>query len=278
MSFVKFTLSKVDGSKIDIRYKPFNLIHSNLWLKGIQSFIESGEKLDDCNRVYNFKDHVIELNQNINDCNSIIKEINLMNKLEIPIIDESNLQKSINHIHTYFADNKNQIDQNWTNLNSYLHGIEIIERSKSKKLKGQIFYNLPNLEVYDIPSDSYKFFTTRKHYGYCYANYPHVGRHIFEMFNAKDEEAEDDHIIPMNRISGGSYLWFGNTTPYIYDIKRKLEIRNWFKKNKMDQLLGMKWGDPKLAIGWLPVAKLITDIPKEDLVGLNRLEEIKILK
>jgi hypothetical protein len=215
MAVITFTLSKINGSKIDLSYTPFNLIHSNLWCKCIESFVRSEEKLDDCDRVYNFKNYQIELNQYINNCNLAINDLNQVYQLSIPYINTNNLQKDINHIHTYFANNQDRNSKKWDDLNSYLHGIEIIERSKLKKLQGQIFYNLPNLEFYDIPNDSYKFFTTRKHYGYCYANYTHIGRHILEMFNAKDEEADDEHIIPMNRISGGSYLWFGNTTPYI---------------------------------------------------------------
>jgi len=278
MTVITFTLSKINGAKIDISYQPFNLIHSKLWIQGIESFIKSGEKLDDYNRVYNFNDYKTELKQNVNNCNLIINDLNNIYQLKIPHIETNNLQNNINYIHTYFVNNQNKNDKKWSDLNSYLHGIETIERSKEKKLQGQIFYNLPNPLLFDIPKESFKFFTTRKHYGYCYANYPHIGRHLLEMFYAKDEEADDDHIIPMDRIGGGSYIWFGNTTPYIYDVKCKFEIRNWFKKKKINEIVNMEWGDPRLAIGWLPVAKLITDISKEDLVGLNKLEEIKLLK
>jgi hypothetical protein len=277
MSLISFTLSKTNGSKIELKYQSFENEHSNLWVNGIESFIKSEQTLDDCTRVYNFNDYQTELDQNIKKCNLIIDDLNSRYSLSIPYINIKSLQNDINYVHTFFVDNENQTDKGWIDLNYYLHGIEIIERAKSKKIQGQIFYNLPKPLLYDIPTQSYKSFTITKRYGYCYANYPHIGRHILEMFNAKDDEAEDDHVIPMSKIGGGSYLWFGNSTPFLFDIKRKLEIRNWFKKNKINEIVNMEWGDPKLAIGWLPVAKLITNIPKEDLIGLNRLEEIKIL-
>jgi hypothetical protein len=277
MPFVSFILSKTDGSKIELKYQSFENDHSKLWIDSIQHFIESEQTLSDCNRVYNFNDYLTELGQNIKKCNLVIDDLNSRYNLKIPYITIKNLQNDINYVHTFFVDNENQTDKGWIDLNYYLHGIEIIERAKSKKIQGQIFYNLPNTLLYDIPIESYKSFTIKKQYGYCYANYPHIGRHILEMFNAKDDEAEDEHVIPMSKIGGGSYLWLGDSTSFLSDMKKKIAIRDWFKKNKINEIVKMEWGDPKLAIGWLPVAKLDTNISKKDLIGLNRLEEIKIL-
>lgn len=277
MPFVSFILSKTDGSKIELKYQSFENDHSKLWIDSIQHFIESEQTLCDCNRVYNFNDYLTELGQNIKKCNLVIDDLNSRYNLKIPYITIKNLQNDINYVHTFFVDNENQTDKGWIDLNYYLHGIEIIERAKSKKIQGQIFYNLPNTLLYDIPIESYKSFTIKKQYGYCYANYPHIGRHILEMFNAKDDEAEDEHVIPMSKIGGGSYLWLGDSTSFLSDMKKKIAIRDWFKKNKINEIVKMEWGDPKLAIGWLPVAKLDTNISKKDLIGLNRLEEIKIL-
>ena len=273
---VKFTFTKKDNTEISLLYKPFDNVHANLWVDSISKFIESGDQLLDCNRVYNFTDYSSEIQNTLVSCNQVINELNALHHLDIPFLRKDNLQQDVNAVHTFFVEN--EIAGNttflWSKLNEYLHGIEIIERAKYKNLHGQVFYSLPNSVQYDLPEESYKCFTTMKHFGYCYANYPHIGRHILEMYNAQDEEAHHDHVIPMHKVSGDSYLWFGKTTSWLYDKKRMWDIKKFFYESELDKVLGMSWGDPRLAIGWLPVAKLDQHINKQDLIGLSALKHI----
>jgi hypothetical protein len=268
MNTVTFTLQKIDGTLLDLEYVPFNNIHSELWFNSIQT----GSSIQWGDRVYNLTDYKTEIAKAIEDCNYTITQINNQYNLNIPSITTSNLQQDINFIHTFFVDSN--LETLWHDLNCQLHGIEILERSKHKKFQGQVFLELENKQYYDIPNSSFKYFSTRKVFGYCYANYSHIGRHIFEMYNAKDEEAHDGHIIPMHKISGSSYLWFGDTTNWIYDKIRMFKIKRWFIKNKINDIVDMSWGDPRLAIGWLTVAKLKTKINKQDLIGCEKVLKI----
>ena len=270
MKTVIFTIQKANGTVLDLEYVPFDNPHSKLWLQGI----EANNSIQWGDRVYNLNDSKQELDQAIAQCNQTIKQLNSKYKLSIPSIKLDSLQDDVNYAHTFFVDaTKNKL---WDNLNWQLHGIEILERNQNKKLQGQIFLELQDKEHYEIPEQSFKYFTTRKLFGYCYANYSHVGRHIFEMYNAQDHEAHDEHIIPMHRISGSSYLWFGNTTNWIYDKIRKFKIKRWFLANKINEIVGMQWGDPKLAIGWLPVAKIKDKLDISTLIGCEKVLKITI--
>jgi len=275
---VKFTFSKTDQSTISLDYQTFDNDHSQLWLQGIREFINSGQQLVDTDRVYNFNDYHAEFKSTLHSCNQTIIELNKIYNLSINPIREQHLQNDINYVHTFFVESDRQQDNNslWPKLNEFLHGLEIIERSKKKSMQGQVFCSMPSAVKYDLPEESYKYFTTKKQFGYCYANYPHVGRHILEMFNARDEHASDEDIIPMHKISGDFYLWFGNNTPRYYDILRRWNIRRWFKKESINKVVDMEWGNPRLAIGWLPVAKLLHPISKQSLVGLKQLDSVQI--
>jgi hypothetical protein len=272
MKTVTFTIEKIDGTLLDLEYVPFDNPHSKLWLQAL----EENNSIQWSERVYNLNDSKQELNNSIATCNSTIEKINSKFKLTIPNITVSNLQQDVNHVHTFFVESTRE--KLWDELNWQLHGLEILDRNKNKKSQGQIFLELQDKEHYDISNLSFKYFTTRKIFGYCYANYSHVGRHIFEMYNAQDHEAHDEHVIPMNKISGSSYLWFGNTTNWMYDKIRKFKIKQWFTKNKINEIVGMKWGNPKLAIGWLPVAKLKDKLSTDTLIGCKKVLKITINK
>lgn len=276
---VKFTFSKKDNTNISLVYRVFNNKHSYLWVEGISDFIKNNRHLTDNERIYNFDDYYEEIKLTLKNCNDVIEQLNQVYCLSIPKIRLKNLQQDVNYVHTFFADSKERRDSNllWTKLNEYLHGLEIIERGKNKKFQGQIFCELPNTKTYTLPEDSYPLFTIRKHFGYCYANYPHVGRHILEMFNAKDDDAHDEHVIPMHQITGGFYLWFGKTTPLLFNIKKMWEIKRWFYKNNIDKIVGIPWGDPRLAIGWLPVSKLDHPVSIRDLIGISKIEKIELI-
>lgn len=276
---VKITCSKNQGKDIDLIYKIFDYDHSKLWIKGIEDFITAGNDVVDNERVYNFESYEVQISKLIKKCNCIIDLLNQKKILVIPYVTFDNLQDDINFIHTFFvhSDRIKDIDPLWSKLNDYLHGIEIVFRAKNKKKQGQIFCSFPKLPKYRLPAHSYYHFTTRKNYGYCYANYPHVGRHILEMYNAQDHDAHDEHILPQSMISGDFYLWFGNNTPFVYDMYRMWKIKKWFKEQKIYLKVNMQWGDPKLSIGWLPVAKLEKYISWNELQGINCIKKIELI-
>jgi hypothetical protein len=277
---VKITCTKTQGAKSDLVYKIFDYDHSQLWINGIKNFISSNGELSDNNRVYNFDTYESEIKNLLKKCNDVINQLNKEYTIVIPFISLDNLQEDINFVHTFFVDSDREKESNplWSELNSHLHGLEIVQRSRNKKKQGQIFCSFPNLVKYEIPENSFHHFTTRKNYGYCYANYPHVGRHVLEMFNAQDHEAHAEHILPQSMISGDFYLWFGNNTPIIYDVYRMWKIKKWFNEEKIYLKVNMRWGDPKLAIGWLPVAKLENFIPWKELQGINCVSKIDLIE
>ena len=282
---VVFTLENLDKSTIDLEYKPFDYAHSKLWLQGIEEFLSSGNPLTDTDRLFNFNPDRIDLHKDVDLCNNLIDKINmdLDSIFYIPHIRFDHIQEDVNYVHTNFVESDREADytktvdkEDWYNFNGLLHGLETkLRRTHSKEPQGQIFIELYGTR-WDLPEDAYQHFTLKNTFGYCYANYAHVGRHIEEVFYARDSAIEDSHITPMSKISGSSRLWLGDTMPIGIVNYKMGEIEKWYEQNFIEKRIGMRWGDPHLAIGWLPVAELITKITKKDLLNVVKLKGLLI--
>ena len=282
---VVFTLENFDKTTIDLEYKPFDYEHSKLWLKGIEEFLDSNNSLTDTDRLFNFNPARIDLNKDIEICNELIDKINmdLESIFFIPHIRPEHVQEDVNHVHTNFVESDREAEytksvnkEDWFNFNGLLHGLETkLRRSHSKEPQGQIFVELYGTR-WDLPENAYQHFTLKNTFGYCYANYAHVGRHIEEVFYANDFTIDDSHITPMSKISGSSRLWLGDTTPLGIVSYKMTQIKKWFENNAIDSILDMKWGDPHLAIGWLPVAEMINNYTKKDFLNVVKLHSISI--
>ncbi len=196
-----------------------------------------------------------------------------LNQLEPSLInyqfDFENIQKSVNDLHIHFADShlvKNRINEktlmDWHRFNDLLHAFESIERSeKVERELGQknasIILTFKNNFKKELQDSDYKRFTIAKSFGSVYINYCQVGRHLFELFNAQDEIAEDEHILPLQYMSADSYFWFGPSTGKQGFENKMKAIESWFIKNQERfAKLGFEWGDPHLGLGWIPVAEL----------------------
>lgn len=274
-----------DRSTLDLVYDLFDYPHTELWFKSLKNFCDQELPLTDTDRVYNFNPSYESCLSAISQCNNVIENINLqLEGIQIPLVTEQHLQDDVNNIHKYFVDSDRAVEYTktcdpilWSSLNAHLHGLEAVARRKrSTEPQGQIFIEIPFREQYDLPDSAYQYFTVKKTFGYCYANYPHVGRHLYEMFQANEDHLDKEHIVPMHQIAGSLHLWFGKTTSDLITDMRMNSIKQWFTENKIDDIIKMQWGDPRLAIGWLPVARLRNNITAQDLIYVKRVADINI--
>ncbi len=233
-------------------------------------------------KVYNFSDQQIEIKEQIDKINTTIDIIN-SSKSDTFIDRKINYETyadDVNYVHTHFVDSHvSDIDgEAFGDLNNHLHGLEILQSPRqNNNAIGQIYLDFHNKKFFDMPEEALKNFTISRKYGECYVNYCQIGRHIFEMFNNQDEHAHDDHIIPLNRISGSTYIWLGPNTGFETFKQKTKQLEEWFTTNNISEKIGMKWGDPKLAIGWLPVGRMTTNISYQDLLEINEIKKVDYL-
>jgi hypothetical protein len=283
MKNVLITLEKQNKDQIVLEYQPFNLIHSHLWIKSLESAEKNGMKIIGDDRIYHFSNNEEEMHAAIEKCNAVIDKINAITQQNLPQFDPNYPQQSVNLLHTFFVDEEKkgtieQCGQLWHELNFYLHGIEILYKSNRD---GQIFFELLEKDYFDLPEESFDYFTMKMTYGYCYANYAHIGRHVLQAYHARDENSHsgygcDEDIVPMTRISGSSYLWFGKTYTDEFVNQKMLSVEKWYKDNDLENSISLPWGDKKLALGWLPVAQLNHTVTPEHLFGISRISGIQL--
>ena len=273
-----FDFLKSNKEVVGVEYELLEYEHSRLWYNCIKDFIDSNKPLKDNDRVYNFGDAELELTQEIEKCNHTIAKLNSSYNFGIKFIQRDSFQDDVNYIHTYFVDNDRihkADDTLWSDLNAQLHGIEIIMRRPGNTPMGQVFVRFENQLRYKLPNSAYQHFSIGKTHGYIYAGYPHVGRHVYEMFLAEDDHAEDDHILPMHEIASDSYLWFGRTTKDEKIVNTKNQMKDFFYQKELDIKLGMEFDDPRCAIGWLPVARLKQPIDTNKLLNIEKIIQVR---
>lgn len=189
--------------------------------------------------------------------------------ISFPTVDANNLQQSLNHLHKNFAHSHlvemritPESEVAWRDLNTLIHVLEGVEsRENAHKALGirpaRITFTWKHTHRVPMPDPVYEDFTLSYDFGTAYINYPQVGRQIHEMFYTQDDVLEDQHIQPTRYISADTTAWFGPTDGHDHEHRMKEEIRQWFlaRKDRFEKL-GFQWGDPKLSLGQVPVAKL----------------------
>jgi hypothetical protein len=117
----------------------------------------------------------------------------------------------------------------------------------------------------DLPEPAYSLFTAEKKKGTMYMNYPHVGKHFMELWLDNDIEVPADQIQLTSKMANGVYCWLGDDIPC-----GNTGWRNMFRfYNKISHKLPAQWGDPKLTIGFLPLASVTHDVDLSE-VAQNR--------
>jgi hypothetical protein len=130
---VTFSLAKTNGEQLDLSYQRLPLAHAELWEQSLAYHCQQGHALlDQGDRCYHFSEFGSELLSVIGQCNRIIAEINghLGHGTIGRTINLQTYQDDVNHLHAISVEANRQqgqpgLEQLWTDLNSYLHGIEI---------------------------------------------------------------------------------------------------------------------------------------------------------
>jgi hypothetical protein len=270
---IRLVAEKSSGSPIELLFKVRETAVAIKWSDCIRA-ANQNSALREKERLYNFPGHKnYDENYIINNINRSINKINEVFPDHIPFnIDRNNVQNSVNKIHTFFADTNfdksvltSQLTETWNELNSWLHAYEAYLRGRATELwaglpTSNIVLTWHNNFKLPLATDDYHNFTIEKKFGTCYVNYCQTGRHLLEMFLAQDDVASDEHILPLRFVSADTYIWLGPT--YSSDqLKLKEDsIKTWFLNNEEKfNSLGLFWGDPQLAIGWIPVADLVEE-------------------
>jgi len=177
-------------------------------------------------------------------------------------------KECLNRLHENFPDllphETDEETRYWLSMfNYHLHHLE---RKTSKfTLKRQFLFSTrsPTEKLHD---SDYDLFTTSKTENTVYMNYPHVGKNIMEIVGDEDVEVPIDHIVPTSVLKPD--LLFHLDPPIWVD--KDVEVIDYINKwlPKIEHKLPYPIGDKRLAIGNIPLGRMIT--PNVDKIKENQ--------
>lgn len=300
MSFkkLKVVVASPDGRTKDLSFLVQNRASAQIWAGCLAKAIPEG--LRETKRFNNFPGQKrSQLNFILDDLQTVIVRLKRLHPtLEFPALDLQDLQNSVNNLHFNFAHghhvtkhiNSSNSDL-WGEFNILLHTTEsVLRNQKHYESTGlhnaRIDFTWQNCHAVPIPEESYVDFTIRFDFGTVFLNYAQVGRHIYEMYWAQDDHLADEHILPQRVISANTTIFLGPTMGHEAEKRMLADIEKWFAERQARfNRLGFFWGDPKLALGRIPVARIeeplytVSEISQfvSELSAYNEVQSVHVL-
>lgn len=197
------------------------------------------------------EDCVAEIQQVVDDINAYIEKHKVDRKWYIDDKPHMHMsQEYLNWLHKRFEDlrhheqfNDNKIQQSLAALNTLIHRCEgfLVEGFQGCHIE----VNFNQVDYRDFIEGDLELFTPDKTFGNIYLTYGITGVPVEAAFYAKP----DDPPLPQHNYSSGCFLYFNDT--YQFDQWDALSAY-------LEETWQLDVKDPKLAIGYIPLGKLIT--------------------
>jgi len=110
-------------------------------------------------------------------------------------------------------------------------------------------------------------FHLRLEFGCLYLNYCEVGKHVLEAYQDRDTVVGVANLRPQAHLSADAKAFFGADWGPSRSEGTARELRAWWDAHGLAAATGRAWGDPALALGYAPVARLDRRCPA--LLGLD---------
>lgn len=215
---------------------------------------------------------------NVGLINRINYHIGIVNQYENIIdkkVDHTTTQDDLNYLHKFFENLRGEIDkktkwfinapdqvkQSVESFNILIHQLEANIRTKDKYPTAVVTFS--DRPRFKLTEKDMQHFTYKWQQGTVYINYCQTGKTVLDAFKDKDDLAE---VRPQTHYSADFMVRFGpSTNPIVYAI-RSLLLNSWLRKKQFPF--------DNLNIGMIPVADIIGDISKKELLKYNRVKEV----
>lgn len=175
----------------------------------------------------------------------------------------------LNRLHENFPDhvhNETGELRQWLSMfNYHLHHLEDITRpGLEKRFLISTSAGVPAPQPLELAD--YNLFTPARLQNHLYMNYPHVGKHILELYGDNDVAVPADHIVPTSILKSDLLGWCG--PDFCVDAKTVTKnVQRWCMQ--IAHKLPYAIDDARLAIGHIPLGKLTAE-PDHDLISQYR--------
>jgi hypothetical protein len=216
----------------------------------------------------------------INELNEQINIINNYQHIITAEVKESFNQQDLNYLHIFFEKLRGEVfaKSSWykdsplhvkdalEKFNVLIHQLESSLRTKNKH--PTVVVTFQNSKKLKLKQDDYKYFTYKWTSGTVYINYCQVGKTILDVF--KDRDSIKEGVRPQIYYSADFMIKFGPSTNIITYFIKSILLNRWIKRQnfKFDNL----------SLGMIPVADLITNISKEELLKFTQVKQVECIK
>lgn len=279
-----------------LNYRVYNTIPALKWFDCLEhQVLNVSDKSAEPDRMYNFPDNVWteeKLVKELNDC------IEIINKYENFIHHTAFVdmpQEQLNHLHHYFENlrggTENPANYFLAATKEQQHALErynvIIHRAENfyhNQNAGSYFprfvFRFKDRKRYELSDGDYEHFTLHRKFGEVYINYCEVGKPLYDVYKDGDDVVGEDNIRPLR--------WYSADFTGYFHYRRKTSVDSflegmddwWNKNDNYLKALGFTKGDPKNAIGNIPVAMLDTNLTQEEIINtlieFNEIDRVEV--
>jgi hypothetical protein len=266
-----------NGGEYRLSYTVYNTDIAIRWFQCLkEQVIEKDNTAKEPDRMYNFPSGEWTEERLVEELNSCISTINKNKKVIHHEAYVGMPQEQLNHLHHYFENLRGSTllpsdffmecdDAQKIALERYNVIIHRAENYYANAFQSKTSYyprivvTFNNRNRLNLQDSDYELFTLKRKFGEVYINYCEVGKPLYDVFKDGDDVVGEDNIRPLRWYSPDFTAYFHNRQED--NVNKFLEGMNnwWDQNNNYLTALGFTKGDPKNAIGNIPVAFIDTN-------------------
>ena len=201
---------------------------------------------------------------------------------------KGNDQEALNKMHVHFPNIHHDellkdVDYYASRYNTLIHSLEkeFLPRSATRfRVSFDIHKSPKGFTSCVLNKEDYKKFEVFHDFGSLILNYPHVGRHAQELFDARDLTCPKHQYVPQSAVSGSCAMLFG--IPKIKQHTKEKYLDQW-RKFYIDRggkdFFGCDINDPAIRFGYIKIGQLCyagiqgNSISIDDLSGMLKIRK-----
>lgn len=284
----KFYLEFInDTDQLTLEFQIYDTPIAQKWYQELSEQLIRNPNLKENDRLYQFPNQW-SLEEIVSELKS---RADIINNYKFYIPEEINAstinQELLNQLHKYFEEMRGGIlgpGQYYLDAPSDVkRAIEdyniLIHRTEDKLNSTRRNINRPRIVLtfwnrvrHNLEDADFDYFSPDINFGEVYINYCEVGKPLWDVFKDNDKIVGEQNIRPLKWYSADMMIYFINGG----FRKRLSNFWNWWDDNKeyLENLGFVKY-DKKLALGHIPVAKLITNLSETEIV--NSISKFKVV-
>lgn len=265
-----------ENDHLTLEFDVYNTDIATKWFNELSDTLSKGSQIREPERIYQFnngrwtEEYIVDkINQAIDVINSWSYIIDVKASVNCSQDTCNSLHKWFEIIRggiltpaTYYTTAPANVKKAIEEYNVFIHTLE--DFKSIKKNKPRLVVTFENFRRLELADSDFDHFSLDTNFGEVYINYCEVGKPLIDVYDDNDDVVGDHNIRPLKYYSSEMAIYFYNTTL----ATRIDKFWEWWDVNHEHlSSLGFTKYDKKLAIGKIPVAKLVTNLSDTDVVN-----------